>query len=145
MFIELAFDNLIGSRADGVSQALVEEAEIAVGLGGRLLDHGDGPDQGFRHDVLADPEVPARALGLRAPIGVVRNLDLSEAIGFDARGGWGPAFGTPVLRHDQISCRWLSGYAITRSGWEKRACSRALRPFRRGAPKAPASFSATLG
>jgi hypothetical protein len=48
----------------------------------------------------------------------VRNLDRSEAIGFGARGGWGPAFGTPVLRHAQISCRWLSGYAITRSGWE---------------------------
>src|SRR5262245_44450030 len=118
MRIELAFDNLIGSGADGVSQALVEEAEIAVGLSGRLFDHGDGPDQGFRHNVLADPEIPARALGLGAPIGVVRNFDRSETVGFDARGSWGPAFGTPVLRHAQISCRWLSGYAITRSGWE---------------------------
>src|SRR4029453_4550930 len=118
MFIELAFDNLIGSGADGVSQALVEEAEIAVGLSGRLLDHGDGPDQGFRHDILADPEIPARALGLRAPIGFVRNLDLPETVAFDARGGWGPAFGTPFLRHAQISCRWLSGYAITRRGGE---------------------------
>src|SRR5262245_52399613 len=144
MFIELAFDNLIGSDADGVSQALIEEAEIAVGLCGRLLDHGDGPDQGVRHHVLADPEIPARSLGLGAPIGAVRNLDLSETVGFDARGSWGPAFGTPVLRHAQISCRWPSGYAITRSGWENVLVRVRCGVFE-GAPKAPGSFSATLG
>ena len=91
MSIEFVFDDLVGRGGDGLCQPRLEQADFAVGEGRGLLDQGDRPDQRLRHAFLADPEIPARALGLRAPIAVVRHLDRSEGIGLDARGSWGPA------------------------------------------------------
>ena len=84
-------DHLVGGGGDGLCQALFDEAEFEVGEGRSLLDHGDGADQGLRHVFLADPEIPARAFGLGAPIAVAGNFDLAERIGLDARGSWGLA------------------------------------------------------
>ena len=41
-------------------------------------------DQRARHALLADAEIIARALGLRAPIAVGRHFDRAERIGFGA-------------------------------------------------------------
>src|SRR3972149_1955389 len=108
MSIKLAFNHLVGRGSDRLRQPLFDEADFAIGEGCRLLDEGDRPDQGLRHIFLADPEIPARALGLRAPIAVVRHLDLAKGIGLDARGGWGPALGTSVLRHARFPWRYHS-------------------------------------
>src|SRR3990170_6316692 len=108
--------DFLGCGSDRLRQPLFDEADFAIGGGCRLLDQGDRPDQGFRHIFLADPEIPARALGLRAPIAVVRHLDLAKGIGLDARGSWGPAHGTSVLRHAHFSCRRHSASGTLYSG-----------------------------
>ena len=85
MAIERAGDHLVGRRGDRLRQALVDQAEFEIGQCCSFLDHGHGPDQGLRHGLVADFEVPPRALGLGAPVAVARNFDRSERIGLGAR------------------------------------------------------------
>jgi hypothetical protein len=94
-----AFDHLVGSRHDGPCQALVDQAKLEIGKRRGLLDHGERLDQGQRHAFLADPEIPARALGLRAPIPVCGDLDGAEGIGFHARRGCSLWTARRVLAH----------------------------------------------
>ena len=59
-----------------------QHAEVLVDLGGGLLEDAEGADQLARHDVVADIEMNQRALGLRSPVTVGRNLDRPHAVGF---------------------------------------------------------------
>ena len=52
--------------------------------GRRALDQGQRVDQLDRHPVLADLEVLERALGLRSPEPVGRDLHFTHRVGFDA-------------------------------------------------------------
>src|SRR5262245_40832005 len=97
MSVVRAFDHFVSSRHDGACQALVDQAKLEIGKRRGLLDHGERLDQGQRHALLADPEISARALGLRAPIPVGRYLDEAKGIGFHARCSWWTA--RRVLAH----------------------------------------------
>src|SRR6187455_889029 len=99
MSVEPAFDDFIGSRGDRCCKALFEEADVTIGEGCRLFDQSKRSDEGLRHALLADFEVPARALGLGAPIAVVLHVDRSERIGFATCRSFGLAQGTSLLRH----------------------------------------------
>ena len=58
-----------------------------VDLGRGALDDAERADDRSRHALLADAEIAARALGLRAPIAVGRHLDRAEGVGLGARLG----------------------------------------------------------
>ena len=63
----------------------VEAAVARVDPRRRLLDEAEGVDDLDRHLLArAEREILDRALGLRAPIGVGRDLDRPEAVGFGA-------------------------------------------------------------
>ena len=136
MRIVPAFDHLVGCRHDSLGQALVDQSELDIGESRGLLDHRQSPDQRLRHFLLADPEIPARALGLRPPIAVCGNVDGTERIGLHAR--WGCSLWTVrsvlayghtyvsvsaairqarVTRLHDLSARPWLGYNIA-TGWE---------------------------
>ena len=62
-----------------------EVGQLGVGLGGGLLEHGEGAHDLDRHALLgtADLEVLQRALGLRAPVAVGGHLNLAEGVLLD--------------------------------------------------------------
>ena len=86
LVVVLALHDLGRGRRDRVGEARLEQPEILVHEGGRLLDEAERVDQRHRHALAADPEILERALRLRAPIAVRRHLDRSERVGLDAGG-----------------------------------------------------------
>ena len=96
LVVVAAVDHLGGRGGDGLGHLRIEPAEILVHQGGRLLDEAEGVDERRRHVLGADLEVLDRALGLRAPIPVRRDLDRPEGVGF--RAGGGPSLGLGLLR-----------------------------------------------
>ena len=68
------------------------EAELAVRDRGALLEHAEGADDrtGEAEPVDADREVLDRALGLRTPVAVGRNVDRTHRVGLGAEHGHGP-------------------------------------------------------
>jgi len=82
--VELSVDHLLGSIGDGFGQGFVEQPEFEIGQRRGFLDHGHGPDQGHRYGLVADHEIPARSLGLGAPIPVALYVDRAEGIRFRA-------------------------------------------------------------
>ena len=62
----------------------VERAEIAVDLGRGALDEAERADELDRHALGADAEIVQRALGLRAPEAVGRDLDRPEGVALGA-------------------------------------------------------------
>ena len=61
-----------------------ELAEALVGLGAGPFVQADGADQQGREMLRADPEQPAGALRLRAPVAPGGDVDAAEAVGFGA-------------------------------------------------------------
>ena len=92
MFVELAVDHLLGSVRNHASALAVEDAERLVDVGRRTLDQPERADERQRHALLADAEILQRALGLRAPIFVRRDIDRSERIGLGAGLRHDPSF-----------------------------------------------------
>ena len=58
-------------------------AEIVIDFGGGFLEDAEGADDGSRHPIEADREVEQRALGLRAPVAIVGDLDRAHAVGLE--------------------------------------------------------------
>ena len=63
-----------------------------------------------RHPLIADAEIPERALGLRAPVAVRRHLDGAHRIGFRAHSRFVGHRPSPVLMGS-----WV-GQDVTRTG-----------------------------
>ena len=84
MVVELAVNDLARGAGDGAAAALVQQAELAVGLGRGKLDDAECAHDRDRHPVLADAEVLQRALRLRAPVTIRRDLDRAKAVGLGA-------------------------------------------------------------
>ena len=68
----------------GVVDALIEQAELAVGHRRRALHDPERAHQRNRHPLAPDAEVFEAALRLRAPQPVSWNLDWAEGVGFGA-------------------------------------------------------------
>ena len=86
VIVELAFDHLACGADDSAGAARIKQSEFLVGLGGGEFDDAEGMDDRDRHAIMADLEILSRALGLRAPIAVGRNVDRTEAVGLTAGG-----------------------------------------------------------
>ena len=78
----LAGENLVAHLHDQLVPLVVEPLAGMVGIGGGFLQDGVGGDHFARNQILPDAEVLERALGLRAPELVGRNIYFAEAIGF---------------------------------------------------------------
>ena len=84
MLRELARDDLIACRLDGIEALLVELAELVVCNRGGFLQNAERVDDLGGHLLDADGEVLETALRLRRPILVCGHLDFAEGIVFDA-------------------------------------------------------------
>ena len=87
--VPLALLNFLGSFDDGVGGLRVHEPELAVGLGGGLLHHGDGANQRGVSAQSADGKVLDRTGGLDAVVNVSGNFFVAERIFFGASGWLG--------------------------------------------------------
>jgi len=75
VLVEPAVDHFLRRLDDRLGATGVEQAKLPIGLGGGAFDDAERVDQRQRHAFGADAEIPPRALGLRAPIGVDRHVD----------------------------------------------------------------------
>jgi hypothetical protein len=84
LVVELTGDHLVGGPDDEVRRLGAELAEILVGERRRLLEDGHAADHGPGHAVVADREVVQRALGLRTPVPMTRDVDRPHAVALGA-------------------------------------------------------------
>ena len=84
LIVELAVDDFGRRLHDRLGAPRIERAELAIDFGGGALDQRQRRDQRPRHALVADAEIIARTLGLRAPIAIGRDFDRPEAVGFGA-------------------------------------------------------------
>lgn len=87
MIVEAAVDHLARGADDGTGAALVEQAELAVGLRRGELDDAERMHERDRHAIRADAEILPRTFGLRAPIAIGGDLDGTETVGLGAGRG----------------------------------------------------------
>ncbi|MNT14457.1 hypothetical protein D3C72_1494650 [compost metagenome] len=86
MFGQLAVDDFLCGRDDGVADLGVEACKRHVGAGRCLLDDAERANDRGGLLFPADLEVAERALRLRAPIAIGLNFNGSKCIGFRACG-----------------------------------------------------------
>ena len=88
--VEIAARDFAGGLLDHFGKLGVEPADPGIHPRRRLLDEAERTDDLERH-LLLGPErkILNRALGLRAPICVGRDVDRAEAVGFGAGVGHG--------------------------------------------------------
>jgi len=91
--VQLALDHLLRRRGDRLRSAAGQNAKLAVGLCGRLLDQAEGSNEPPREGLAGDRKVQHGALGRCAVIGVGRDLHLTHGVFLDAR---------PLPGHAQI-------------------------------------------
>ena len=85
LVVIVARDDRIGGVGDRVGEPRVE-ALASVHPRRRALDPRERVDDRQRHPLVrGEGEIMPAAFGLRAPIGVGRNLDLADAVAFDPR------------------------------------------------------------
>ncbi|VVN25767.1 hypothetical protein PS631_04625 [Pseudomonas fluorescens] len=83
LLVQLAIEHFVGGLFDQPGDIRRQVTVAVVDPCGGLLDQRQGVRNGQRHALLADGEVDQRALGLRAPVGVLRNFDRAQAVCFD--------------------------------------------------------------
>ena len=84
LVVEFAGDDFVGGLHDELGFVGGKLAQVLVHQRAGLLEDAKGADQFRRHGVAANIEMQERALRLRAPVNVGRDLDLSHAVGFGA-------------------------------------------------------------
>ena len=102
MVVELAVDDFLRRLDDRLAELRVEPAELHVGFGRGALDDAERAHDRQRLLFPADLEIAERALRLRAPVAVGRDLDRAERIGL------GPGF---LLAHGLVSGSVMSATA----------------------------------
>jgi len=84
LVVVFASDDLVGGLDDRLGDVVVDQAEVAVGLCGGLLDDAEPADESATERDPRDREVPDGALGLGTPVGVRGYLHLAEAVLLDS-------------------------------------------------------------
>ena len=84
LVVQLAVDDFLRGRGDGLAQLAVERAQRHVGRGRRLLQQAERMDQRQRHALAADAEILQRTLRLRAPVMRSGHRDLAHGIALNA-------------------------------------------------------------
>ena len=81
--VECSGEHLLGGLEDGLTLLPVERAHFHVGAGGRDLDARRGPHHLDMEALAADREVPDRAGGLDAVVGVGGDFERPQGIALD--------------------------------------------------------------
>ena len=110
MFVEFARDNLVRRRGDELGLLRRQFLQIAINFGRRLLQQPERAHHRPRHPIESDREMQQRPLRLRPPVAIVRDLDRSHAVGFDA-----------LARRRRFHGRGRRG--IHRALWRSRPCA----------------------
>ncbi|MNN29268.1 hypothetical protein D3C81_1428660 [compost metagenome] len=79
----LAAQHFVGSLLDQAGNVGGQIAVTVVDPCSGFLDQGQSVQYRQRHAFLTNGEVDQRALRLSTPVGVVRDFDLAQAVGFD--------------------------------------------------------------
>src|ERR1700733_6543251 len=85
LVLQLAGNHFVGSLHDQLRLVCRQLAQVLVHQRARLLEDAESANEFRRHGVAPNVEVQQRALRLRAPVDIGRDLDLSHAVGFHAR------------------------------------------------------------
>ena len=86
--VELAGDHLIGGLRNEFAFFFRQLAQVSIRHGGGFFENTQGFDHFGWEDVLADVKMDEGARGLGAPVGVMRNGNLSHGVAFETvRGG----------------------------------------------------------
>ena len=85
MIVEIPERDVARDGDDRAGAALVENAERTIHVRRRPFDDAERVDDRARHQFIADQEVAARALGLRAPVLVGNNVERTERVAFGPR------------------------------------------------------------
>src|SRR5204862_8170453 len=83
--VELAVVDLESGFLDGLGERRVDHSDRRVLERGLALDQPERGDEAALEAQARDRKVLPRALGLRAPVDVLRHLDLAEAVFFHTR------------------------------------------------------------
>ena len=79
----LAVEHFVGGLFDQARDVGGQVTVAVVDPCGSLLDQGQGMQHRQGHALLANGEIHQRALGLGAPVGVIRDSDVPQTVGFD--------------------------------------------------------------
>ncbi len=85
LVVELAVDHLLRGSGDHAGPSPRQEAELAIGLRGRPLDHAQRADEAARKWLAGDREVEDGALRRGAVVRVGRDLHLTHGVALDPR------------------------------------------------------------
>ncbi|BCQ70528.1 hypothetical protein PEQA60_45180 [Pseudomonas sp. Eqa60] len=80
----LAREHFVGGLFDQAGDIGRDVAVAVVDPRRGFLDQGQGMQHRQGHAFVADGEVDQRTLGLRAPVGFLRDFNLAQAVGFDS-------------------------------------------------------------
>ena len=88
MGVEFAGDHFIGGLRNEFAFFFCQLAQVSIRHGGGFFENTQGFDHFGWEDVLADIKMDEGARGLGAPVGVMRNGNLSHGVTFESvRGG----------------------------------------------------------
>ncbi|MNJ54621.1 hypothetical protein D3C77_500700 [compost metagenome] len=87
LVVVLAGQHFVGGLLDQPGHLGGQLADAVIDPRGGFLDQRQGMQHRQRHAFLANGEIDQRALGLRAPVGIVRDFHGAQAIGFGAAHG----------------------------------------------------------
>ena len=82
LVVELAADDLVTGGDDGLGLFLIQGSGVAVGHGGGLFDLGQADNQQLVHGVAGDGKILLGPQGLDAVIGVGRDFQCADGVGF---------------------------------------------------------------
>ncbi|MNZ69082.1 hypothetical protein D3C78_873730 [compost metagenome] len=83
LVVMLAAQHFVGGLLDQPGDVGWQVAVTVVDAGRGLLDQRQGVQHRDGHAFLANGEVDQRTLGLRTPVGVLRNFDRAQAVCLD--------------------------------------------------------------
>ncbi len=84
MVVGFAVDHAQGRLDNGVGLLVVEQSEVAVGLGSGLLDQAERLDKATRKALATDGKVVNGTLGLRAVKRLGRDFYIAEGVFLDS-------------------------------------------------------------
>jgi hypothetical protein len=84
LVIQLAGNDFIGGLSDQLREVGGKFSQILIYQRASLLKRAKGVNQFGRHDVASNIEMQQRALCLRPPINICRDVNLAHAVGFGA-------------------------------------------------------------
>ena len=86
LILHFALDDFIAGLSDTIGLGFGEDTAFHIGQRGGLFEVGKCEDDLFRHALTPNFKVFKGSLGLSAPIGMLRDTDLTHGVFFDTVG-----------------------------------------------------------